>query len=413
MKGGAPPDVRATSNQISRILLVVLDGLGVGSLLDAPPRLKTAHSLGNAISGGYSPRIPFLSSFGLLACAGLSATLPTLAWGWGRTRQASRFNESYTAHWEMAGYVATRGHGHPDGLSEAILAVVDEALGQATIGNLGCYPRLSGIPFDLLDAHRVTRRPILLTQVEEEPVSVIAVYACADVVPPHKLFAMVSAAAPRLAELPLPGRICARVFDVLDGRISVRSERLDIPYFKPPSTSLLDAIMATGRSVRATGKVGGLFANRGFTAIYDHWGDAQIIADTIRAWTETTSGLVWANFNTLSRPAGANRDCFAWLRALELYDKYLERLYSQLGPRDVMILTGDHGVDPSLTGEHTVEWTPLLVGGRSRTGIRLGGRRHSDIAATIVEWWSLEASTPGRSFASALVAEQKPDCHDL
>jgi phosphopentomutase len=105
--------------------------------------------------------------------------------------------------------------------------------------------------------------------------------------------------------------------------------------------------------------------------------------------------LLWANFNDLNRPFGAGRDVTGWLTALRRYDRYAAALHELLEPDDIMIITGDHGTDPTLTGGHTYEWTPLLVSGATVSGIGLGDRRHVDLAATLADIWACEGRDHG------------------
>lgn len=386
-------------NDVDRILLVVLDGLGIGG------RDPRANSLSNALSAvARTPQTPFLDWLGLRQVAAGNAD--SGAADLGRMRQESPWDESYSAHWEMAGINNIGATGYPDGLPRDFVEELERAMGVATVGNLATYPHFAATPANVLEAHIATGSPILICEDSPQPVAVVALYATEDVLPRQDLFSMVLRAARVLEEQSVRGRLCARTFERRDGLPVLHGDRLDIPFFKLDRYPLLDAVRASGRDCVGTGKVAGLFGNRGFSQFSSRWGDEQILEDTYWALEGVRHGLIWANFNTLNRPAGASADPVAWIAALELYDTYLQSLYGRLSDRDLLVVTGDHGCDPTLDGSHTREDVPLLAirGGRSSSerGASLGLRRHSDVAKTIEDVWGLTDVGVGQSFGGRL-----------
>lgn len=386
--------------EVRRVLLVVLDGLGVGG------RDPVANSFEHALASDRRAILtPFLDWLGLRH-VGLEKGEAGIA-DWGRMRQDSRYNESYSAHWEMAGIEDFDATGYPGGFPLDFVARLEGALGSPTIGNVATYTRFGETPPDVFDEHLRTGFPILVGESMAEPVAVVALYARQDVIAQRDLFTMVLRAARELEGDSVIGRLCARSYVGAERVPVVDAQRLDVPFFKLTRYPLMDAIRASGRDCVATGKVAGLFGNRSFTQFSSRWGDENILSDTLWALESVRDGLVWANFNTLNRPAGANADTVAWLRALEGYDTSLRSLYERLSDDDLMIVTGDHGVDPTLDGRHTWEEVPLLVvrGGRTgdvSLGRPLGRRRHADIASTIARLWHLDALGPGSSFEELL-----------
>lgn len=391
-------------NYPRRILLVVLDGLGIGAVSGKnPDTLAGANTLRNALRMGVELRdYPFLRRLGLFAAAGMECGRAPAGHGWGRTRQLSPYPESYSGHWEMAGFVPVNGFGHPGGLNQEMLGLIQTALDCEVIGNLGCYPFLERVPSSLLAEHHRTRKPILLVQSEVEPITAVGIYADPNVVEREEFFSRVARAATMLGDAPVPGRLIARMFDVVDGAAILRRDRVDSPYFHFRQPTILRGIRDSGRETFATGKVGGLFNGQGFSRCWHGWGSSVIHRNTLRAWAALSTGLLWVNQNDLSRPCGAERDVSGWRQALRQYDMYLAELHGLLEPEDIMIVTGDHGTDPTLTGAHTYEWTPLLVAGASVAGMQLGDRNHIDIAATIAEVWKCGHGGDGKPWPAAL-----------
>jgi phosphopentomutase len=416
--------------ELRRVLLVVFDGLGIGAVDGRnPAELAGAHSLRNALGSAAKPGdFPFLQRLGLFAAAGMADARPhngraayngragrsghsgRTGHAWGRTRQLSDFPESYSCHWEMAGHVPESGHGHPQGLDARTLDRITAALGFEVVGNVGCYPHLDRVPPQVLAEHRRTGRPILLAQAEIEPVSTIGVYADPAVTPPDLLFARVAEAAAKLSREPVvPGRLVARLFDLVDSAPVLRPDRTDHSFFRFEHRTVLHGITGSGRDVFGTGKVGRLFNGEGFTRSWDEWGSPVIERNTREAWSVLTHGLLWVNFNDLNRPFGAGRDSAGWLDALHRYDRYAAGLHELLEPEDLMIVTGDHGTDPTLTGGHTYEWTPLLITGAGVPDVKLGDRRHIDLAATLAEVWNCGSGGAGTSLSHALWGRVTPE----
>jgi len=392
-----------------RVMLIVLDGLGIGAVAGAnPTHLVGAHSLSNALGDSHRPgRFPFLERAGLFAAAGMDPRRTEFAGAWGRTRQTSEWPESYSGHWEMAGFRPSSAHGHPEGLDEGMLGCLQEAFGDTVIGNLGTYPHIERVPAGLIAEHQRTGRPILLVQPDVEPISVLALYVCPEVVDTATFFAKVGAAVQAMNGAPVPGRLGGRLFDIVDGAAKAERERVDHPYFRLPADTVVCGMERAGLTTFATGKVNALFNGAGFVKGWPEWGSETIMRNSMEAWTQLDQGLLWINFNDLSRPCGAYRDVPGWRNALALYDGYLQDLYDRLDDDDIMIITGDHGVDPTLTGEHTYEWTPLLVLGPQVIPTGLGERRHEDISATLTDLLNLDFVSGGSSFGRGLLKEER------
>jgi len=403
------------SRQVDKVVLVVLDGLGIGGGPgDSCDGESSPNSFGHVWRAVGGMNIPFLGGSGLGRVAGVplgcwEASLDA-DWGraFGRSRQVSEdFCESYSAHWEMAGVVAEQVHHYPEGLPSDCLAAVEEQLGVPVLGNRPYYPDYLDISEELVRTHSGAGGVILLTDKRPEAVGTFAVYADIRVLEPPRLFLLTRQLRDVLRGRGLQGRACARCLDTSARPIRLLDTRLDLPFFEVPGRTVLSAIHESGRFCVATGKVGVLFNNTGFTECLSSWNSEDIFANTCRALEVPGSGLVWANLNELNRPYGSSCDVRGWARTLEKYDVWLSKLAGQLGLSDLLIVTGDHGRDPTLNGAQTREWTPLLCVGQGVASGPLGCRRHSDIAATLRDIWSLDFGSGGESFAAGLFRETK------
>ncbi|NBD25533.1 alkaline phosphatase family protein [Paenibacillus glycinis] len=386
---------------VKRVLLVVFDAFGIGPLPDYKLYSESEpNSFGHVVevTGGIS--LPTLQSMGLGLISdvpGLEVSRPTASVG--RTRQQSSFCESYAAHWEMAGCIVNEGLQPPlpFGLPEDVIRKIESAIGMPLLGNKALYPDIDLLDHSIIKEHIRTGYPIALTVGKEESISTFVLCGCSEVISKESLFELVRITKEVLSDDPRFGRIGARLFDYDGEKASKTKERLDLPNFRPPTPNLIESIVRTGRNCVAIGKVGQLFGNRGFTASYGYRDSEEIWQSILEVMNTTESGFIWANLNDLDK-LGHKKDPLMWKATLEKYDSWLERLTSQLNEDDVLILTGDHGTDPVVSGQHTREWNPLLVFSPSSTSQILGDRNHVDIAETISKWWNLDFKGPGSVF---------------
>ena len=389
---------------MNRIVIIVLDGFGIGSFEFEIPHDSRCHPHTlQHVAQVSKIDAPFLSQCGLGHVApvpGVEKRPPIACWG--RTRQMSPFCESYAAHWEMSGAVATSGVLYPEGVPNELIGQIESTLDRRILGNMPCYPHIETVPSDTLAEHLTTGDPILLTNPLEESIATFALFGAVTAISPDELFCTARMLRDSLATSGIRGRAIAKTMDCSYGSPRVLQERIDFPFFEPPSPNLLESVLASGRNSIAIGKVGSLFSNRGFTHILPEWGSDVIWKNIYDTIDNHKSGLIWANLNDLNRPFGCNRDCAGWAACLKTFDRELASLPGRLTYGDLLIITGDHGTDPSLSGEHTKEWNPLFIFAHGLQPIGIGDKRHVDIAATIADIWSMDYSGRGRSFASEL-----------
>ncbi|MQY42966.1 phosphopentomutase [Epibacterium sp. SM1969] len=402
---------------MARAFLVVMDSVGIGGALDAGaffngdlPDLGTntvAHiaqacAKGHANEGRSGPlKLPNLVGLGLGAALRAASSIPAPGldggahglWGCGNEESAGK--DTPTGHWELAGVrVPWRWHVFPDQTPafdiDLMQAVADLAATNGTLAN--CH----GSGTDMLDRfgeeHMKTGWPICYTSAD----SVFQIAAHEERFGLKRLLDLCTAIAPRLHDLRV-GRVIARPFvGSVEAGFQRTNNRRDYAV-KPPAPTLLDWVQSAGGTVHAIGKIGDIFSQQGIDTV-DKGSDAELMQHLLqRVETAAPGSLTFANFVEFDSLYGHRRDIAGYARALEWIDNALGRLLSALQPDDILIVTADHGNDPSWPGtDHTRERVPILVAGAG-TG-PIGQRRFVDVAASIAQHLRVDAPTIGKSF---------------
>jgi phosphopentomutase len=385
---------------IRRILLVVFDGFGIGPLPEKkytfiPNSFKHVYE---SVGDLYLPNFERLGLGNLTNSIKGTENYPVI----GRSRQQSKFCESFAAHWEMSGAIVNSGVAFPKGIPQNIIRVVEGKIGKKIIGNSTLYPYLDQVDSEIIVEHLRTGNPILMTMPYEETITTFALFFSNELYNESSIKEIAVKAKEALSEFPEVGRLVVRLFLHKEGKISLCNERHDFANFIPPEPSILNKIILSGRETVATGKIGGLFNDIGFTKVKKSWMSEKIWEDTISSFISISEGLVWANLNDLDRPYGHNRDILGWSKALESFDYNIGCLMEKINEDDLLIITGDHGCDPTLLGEHTFEWNPLILFNPNIRPTSLGDVNHIDIARTIAELWNLDFDNGGISFADKI-----------
>ncbi|WP_431270374.1 phosphopentomutase [Dankookia sp. P2] len=359
-----------------RSLLIVLDSVGAGAAPDARRYGDAgADTLGHIIART-GLRLPVLDALGLARILGRECTVPQASWGRMRPRAAGK--DSTTGHWEIAGIVAHRPFAVFDAFPPALLAPIEAEAGTRFLGNIPASG--TEIIERLGPEHLRTGLPILYTSAD--PVLQIAAHEA--VIPPDRLYALCGIAR-RHADAWAIGRVIARPFEGEPGAFRRTPRRHDFAMLPP--RSVLDALVEAGHAVLGIGKTADLFAGRGFTAstpTASNGAGMQAIAET---WATTRDGLVFANLVDFDTEYGHRRDVAGYAGALAAFDAWLGGFLPVVAKDDLLILTADHGNDPTHRGtDHTREEVPLLLhhAGRSDAlGTRDG---FGDVAATLADF---------------------------
>ena len=384
-----------------RALLLVLDSVGIGALPDAHQFGDVgAHTLGHIIEAVPQIKLPHLRRLGLGHIPGLPQ-LPPLGDAhacYGKMIEVSQGKDTATGHWEFVGLILDEPfRTFPDGFGPELLDPFKAALGiDRVLGD--CAASGTEILKELGQEHMATGLPIVYTSAD--PVFQIAAHE--DVVPLQTLYRWCEIA----YELAIPAglsRVIARPFVGQWPSFERTSNRKD--YALPPiRPTALDALVEAGVHVAGVGKIGNIYAEQGISSSTPTKSNAHGMAATLERLAAQESGLIFTNLVDFDAKYGHRRDPQGYARCLEELDAWLPDLEAALRPDDLVIITADHGNDPTYRGtDHTREYVPLLAwlkGGAQ--GQDLGVRASfADVGATVAE--HLGVSWPiGRSFLSQL-----------
>ncbi|HST53783.1 MAG TPA: phosphopentomutase [Pyrinomonadaceae bacterium] len=388
-------------NSFERITLIVLDSLGMGEMPDAAEWGDAgADTLGH-ICESRAVALPNLRGWGLGNIRHLSGVAPVEAprASFGRCALRSNGKDTTTGHWEMAGIILERAFPtYPNGFPEDI---IDRFVAEAHVpGVLGNYPA-SGTEIikELGDEHVRTGKPIVYTSAD----SVFQIAAHEEVITVPRLYEICETARNILRGPHEVGRVIARPFVGEPGAFKRTENRHDYAV-PPPREMLLPILSGAGLDVVAVGKISSIYDAAGVTRELPGKNNDQSIDQTIAALNEETSGLIFSNLVDFDMLYGHRRDTEGYARALEHFDARLPEIEAAMRDRDLLIITADHGNDPTFRGtDHTREYAPLLVFGKgARAGVRLGDRASlSDIGQTIADNFDLKLAA-GESFLSLI-----------
>lgn len=387
-----------------RAVVVVCDGLGVGAAPDAA-RFGDEHSdtLGHVLSLGRA-RIPNLAALGLgnlpPTFSGAREAAPRA--GFGRLAERSAGKDTATGHWEMMGLLTeTAFRLYPEGFPASLIDRFSKETGRSVLGNKAASG--TEILKELGDEHFQTGALIVYTSGD----SVFQIAAHEKVVAPDELYRYCRIAY-RLACGEEFGvcRVIARPF-VGDSAATYRRtpNRRDFPV--PPSgRTLLDHLAAASYPVYGVGKIEDIFTGRGILEAVHTVSDRDGVDHTIAALGRWPAGLIFTNLVDFDTLFGHRNDVPGYARNLESLDARVPELLAALREDDLLILTGDHGCDPSdESTDHTREFVPLIAAGRKVRAGALGDRTSfSDIAATLAENFGLVEKLPGASFLKAIAS---------
>jgi phosphopentomutase len=378
------------------VILIVLDGAGCGALPDAPAYGdEGSDTLGN-VAARVPLRVPHLRRLGLGEIVPLGGGTPPRAEGaWGRMSEASAGKDSVTGHWEMAGLVLDAPFPtFPRGFPREVIEAFERRIGRGVIGNVAA----SGTEIiDRLGAeHMRTGAPIVYTSAD----SVFQLAAHEAVIPPAELHRMCEQAFDLVSLGFGVARVIARPFDGRPGAFRRTSNRHDYA-MAPAGETLLDALSKDGLPVLAIGKVSDLFGGRGITRSWATSSDTEGMACVAARAADTGHGLIFANLVDFDTVYGHRNDVAGYAANLERFDEQLGWLLARLRADDLLVLTGDHGNDPTTPStDHSREYVPLLVtGSRVPGAVPLGTRRtFADLGQTIAANFGVGPLAHGVSF---------------
>lgn len=389
-----------------RVMLIVLDSVGVGALPDAHLYGdEGSNTLGN-IAKQVKLALPNLRKLGLGNIVPLEGIppVPVPVGAYGKMEELSPGKDTTTGHWEMAGIVLDRPFPlYPNGFPEEIIDAFESRIGRKVLGNKAASGTV--IIEELGAEHMATGSPIVYTSAD----SVFQIAAHEEVIPLEELYQMCRVAREILQGEHGVGRVIARPFVGVPGSFQRTPNRQDFSII-PPSPTMLDLIERQGLEVIGIGKIRDIFAGKGLTGSIPTKSNTDGIDKTIAAWQSLKAGLVFTNLVDYDMKYGHRNDVEGYARALEEFDSRLPEIMDQLQEDDLLIITADHGCDPTFPGtDHTREYVPLLVlGAKVKADVNLGIRRSfADVGATVSDY--LGAGTPpnGTSMLPEIIDSDK------
>ncbi len=389
------------SKSFNRFLLIVLDGAGIGAMPDASEWGDAGADTFGHILESREVRLPNLQRYGLGNIRPLQAIPPLsqLKGSYGRCALRSNGKDTTTGHWEMAGIILDQAFPtYPNGFPGTI---VDKFVKEAAVpGILGNIPASGTEIIKVLgEEHVKTQKPIVYTSAD----SVFQIAAHEEVIPLERLYEMCGIARRILDGEHKVGRVIARPFLGQPGAFYRTENRHDYAV-PPPRQNLLPTLADEDLDVVCIGKIASIYDSIGVTKDVTAKNNEQSIDQTIKALNDSTRGLIFSNLVDFDMLYGHRRDTEGYAKALEHFDTRLPEIESAMREEDVMIITADHGNDPTFRGsDHTREYAPLLVYGKtSRAGVNLGTRDSlADIGQTIAANFGLRLSA-GASFLPSL-----------
>lgn len=388
-------------SNFNRITLIVLDGAGIGAMPDAPEWGDSGSDTFGHILESRAVNLPNLQRYGL-GNVRLLANVPPLVrpkGSFGKCALRSNGKDTTTGHWEMAGIILKEAFPtYPKGFPQSILdRFVNETGVPGILGNIPASG--TEIIKQLGEEHVKTGKPIVYTSAD----SVFQIAAHEEVVPLDRLYQICEIARRLLDGEHKVGRVIARPFLGQTGFFYRTENRHDYAV-PPPRQNLLPALKDEDLDVVCIGKIASIYDSMGVTKDLTAKNNQQAIDQTIFALSQKTRGLIFSNLVDFDMLYGHRRDTEGFARALEHFDSALPAIESAMHDDDLMVITADHGNDPTFPGsDHTREYAPLLVYGKSATpGVDLGTRDSlADIGQTIAENFGVTL-TAGQSFLAEI-----------
>jgi phosphopentomutase len=384
----------------NRVILIVMDSVGAGELPDAAAYDdQGSDTLGN-IARAVGLRVPTLRSLGLGEVAAIGGEPVTPRGAFGRMAEASPGKDSVTGHWEMMGIVLDRPFPtFPAGFAPELIQAFERRIGRSTLGN--CVASGTAIIDALGPEHMKTGAPIVYTSAD----SVFQIAAHEEIVPIEALYRFCDIAFDLVGRGLGVGRVIARPFVGGPGAFKRTPNRRDFA-LEPIQPTLLDALKASGQAVVGIGKIEDLFAGRGLTRAIHTISDDHGMTVLGEEMAATPAGLLAVNLVDFDTQYGHRNDVQGYADNLERFDTRLSDLLPSIAPSDLLVVTADHGNDPTTPStDHSREHVPvLLFGDRVRPGVNIGTRpTFADLGQTIGEALGAGPLAHGRSFLTEIV----------
>ena len=379
---------------MKRVFLIVLDSFGIGEMPDAAAYGDAGSNTLRTVADSPEFSMPNMAKLGLFNIDGVTAGEPEAEpWGsFARMTEFSRWKDTTTGHWEIAGLISTKPMPvFPEGFPAEVIRAFEEKTGRKVL----CNRPYSGTEVikDYGEEHMRTGSLIVYTSAD----SVFQIAAHEEVVPVEELYRYCEIARRLLVGDVGVGRVIARPFTGEPGNFTRTSRRHDYSLL-PPEDTMLDQLKAAGYAVIGVGKINDIFAGKGITEFVRTSGNAEGIARTLEYLDRDFEGLCFVNLVDFDMLYGHRNDVEGYARALTYFDRHLSQILKKLRPEDVLMITADHGCDPGTPStDHSREYTPLTVYGDPVPSGQNWGTRSSfaDIGASVLAYFGVEPKISG------------------
>ncbi len=386
-----------------RIIVIVLDSVGVGALQDAYKfGDEDSNTLGNIakVLGGLN--LPNLEKMGLgniIPILGVKPQLSPIA-NFGKMAEVSAGKGSTSGHWELMGlHISKAFPTYPNGFPKEIMDKFHKAIGIQTMGN---YPASGTEIIKVLgNEHIKTKKPIVYTSAD----SVFQIAAHEDTIPPEKLYKICKKAREILTGEHAISRVIARPFIGKNGKFTRTKRRKDFS-LEPTGKMLLDYLKENEKEVLAVGKISDIFVGRGITKKFPTKNNLDGIKKIINLIGNNRGDMIFANLLDFDMLYGHRNNPEGYAKALAEFDENIPEILNSMKYNDILFITADHGCDPTTPStDHSREYVPLIVYGKNiKSSVNLGIRKSfADVGKTISEILNIEADIKGESFAKLIL----------
>lgn len=386
---------------MKRVFLIVLDSVGIGEMPDADEYGDAGSNTIAAATSSPSFSMPNMQKLGFFNIDGVDCREGSAApaGAFARLTERSKGKDTTIGHWEIAGLVSEQPlPTFPDGFPKELLDEFEKETGRKVL----CNKPYSGTEVikDFGEEHRKTGALIVYTSAD----SVFQIAAHEEIVPIEELY--------RYCEI--ARRLCTGKFGV--GRVIARPFEGEYPFsrtsrrhdysLEPPKSTMLNYISGAGKEVLAVGKINDIFAGSGVTDMVRTVSNADGIDKTLSWMERDFNGICFTNLVDYDMLYGHRNDVEGYAKALTSFDERLPQILAALKEEDILMITADHGCDPSTPStDHSREYTPLVIAGAPvKAGINLGTRASfADIAASVLEYLEVPGETAGKSFMNEVL----------
>ncbi len=381
---------------MKRVFLIVLDSFGIGELPDAAEYGDAGTCTIGSVATSPEFKVPNMQSLGLFNIDGVNVGEKVLSpkASIARMKEASKGKDTTIGHWEIAGvYSGKPLPTYPDGFPKEVLDEFSKRTGRGVI----CNKPYSGtvVINEFGEEHMKTGDLIVYTSAD----SVFQIAAHEDVVPVETLYEYCKIAREILQGEHGVGRVIARPFEGTPGNFKRTSRRHDFSLM-PPSTTMLDQLMAEGKATIGVGKIKDIFAGKGISEFVYTSGNAEGIERTLEYMDKDFEGLCFINLVDYDMLYGHRNDIEGYARALAYFDEKLPLMLDKMTEDDILMITADHGCDPGYTvsTDHSREHTPFIMYSKKLEPKNFGTRdTFSDIGATVLDYFGIKPEFNGKS----------------